>query len=60
MLGKKRGKEEIFTVLGRKKYDFRKKGGGGKNINYFDNIHTCLQRFVKIGFSYFFFIIFQK
>ena len=34
----KRGKEEIFTVLGGKNMIFKKKGGG-KNINYFENIH---------------------
>ena len=39
MKWKKGGKEEIFTVLGGKNVIFEKKGGGGQNINYFDNIH---------------------
>ena len=34
------GKEKIFNVLG-EKWDFRKKGGGDKNINYWDDIHPC-------------------
>ena len=38
---KKRGREEIFTVLGGEKISFWKKGGGGKNIKYLDNIHAC-------------------
>ena len=38
---KKGRKEEIFTVLGGK-ISFKKKRGWGKNINYLDNIHPCL------------------
>ena len=37
----KRGKRENFYCTWGQKYDFRKKGGGGKNINYFDNIQPC-------------------
>ena len=34
---KKGGKEDIFTLL-RRKISFWKKKGGGKNINYLDDI----------------------
>ena len=35
----KGGKEEIFIVLGGKNIILEKRVGGGKNINYLDNIH---------------------
>ena len=38
--GKKGGKRRFLLYLGGG-YDFGK-GGGGKNINYLDNIHPCL------------------
>ena len=38
---KNRGKEDIFYCILGRKYEFWK-GGGGKNINYSDNIHPCL------------------
>ena len=38
---KKGEKRNFFTVLGRKNMIFEKKWQGGKNINYFDDIHPC-------------------
>ena len=37
---KKGGKEEHFSVVGGTNMIFEKRGGG-KDINYFDNIHLC-------------------
>ena len=40
---KKGGKEKIFPVLGVVKNMIFEKRGGGKNINYFDNMHPCIK-----------------
>ena len=40
------GKEEILIVLGEKNL-ILEKWGGGKNINYFDNIHPWFQHLLN-------------
>ena len=43
MRWKRGGKEEIFTVLEGKNIILEKFFlGGGKNMNYLDNIHPCI------------------
>ena len=49
----KRGKRGQFYCIMGIKYDIRKKGGEGKNINYFDNIHrTPLVYFSEKNVNY--------
>ena len=39
----KGGKEEFFNCTWGKNMIFAKKRGGGKNINYFENLYNCFK-----------------